>query len=243
MTGFDAGAAAQVLLAARRSARPADGLTPPPGDTAAAYAVQEAVLAGLGDPGGLWKMALLGGADRECAVLPGATLVQSGALLAVPADARIEVETAILLAADPGPEAAEHDILRAIAAVHLAFELVAPRLAPQADLPPLARMADSFSSAGVVLGSKLAKPPADRLGIELELDGKPVATTEAAAPLADALDFLRWLSGHARRQGRDLKAGDVIITGARIGPLPLNGARHARATAAGACVELRLADG
>ena len=57
---------------------------------------------------------------------------------------------------------------------------------------------------------------------------------------SDALDFLGWLSRHAEGQGRPLKQGDVVITGARIGPLPMTGALRACATAMGATATVRM---
>lgn len=224
------------IVSARRTGQLAASLETP-ADAAAAYAVQHGVLAGLGDPGGVWKMALLGGVSREAAILPRAALHRSGAVLPMAAHSAIEVETALILAGDPGPEAS----VAAIAEIRLAFELVASRLPP--DAPPLARMADGFSSAGVVLGSRIDAPITalpDRLGINLILDGTAADTHETAAPMGDALDFLGWLSGHARRHGHPLKRGDVVITGARIGPLPLGSTRQARAEAMGATVEISI---
>lgn len=54
--------------------------------------------------------------------------------------------------------------------------------------------------------------------------------------MAGTLDVLIWLSGHAHAQGRPLEQGNVVITGARIGPLALGGSRRAVATAMDASV-------
>ena len=230
---FDAAAAAAPLLTAWQGGVRPQGLSPRPRDLRDAYAVQRAVMQGLGDPGGLWKMALLDGRDRQAAVLPRRILHASGAAAQLPADAAIEVETALVLSCEP--DAA--DPMAAIAKICLAFELVAPRYAPGAGFTPLESMADGFRSAGVVLGDAIddwRDGLPDRLDITLMLDGDTVSVAEAAAPMDQAMDFLGWLAGHARSQGMPLKAGDVIITGARIGPLALNGATHANSTALGA---------
>ncbi|MGY9046787.1 hypothetical protein P775_15075 [Puniceibacterium antarcticum] len=234
---FDPQAAGHILLASWNGAPRPEGLTPTVPDTTAAYAVQEAVLQGLGDPGGVWKLALLGGTTRETAVLPRRALHISGTSLTLPSDTAIEVETALVLAGDP----ADSTPIDAIAEVRLAFELIAPRFAPGAAVSPLDKMADGFSSAAIVLGDVLADWRAglpDQLGIVLSLEGVPVLAPETAAPLDEALDFLDWLSRHARAQGRPLRRGDVVITGARIGPLPLNGAQHVQACVMGATVTL-----
>ncbi|MFD2816490.1 hypothetical protein ACFSYD_22130 [Paracoccus aerius] len=73
---FDAAAAARTLLDIRKGAPRPPGLPVTPPDTAAAYAVQRAVIAELG--GGAWKMALLGGRDRHAGALPGGLIASSG---------------------------------------------------------------------------------------------------------------------------------------------------------------------
>lgn len=234
---FDATAAAALLLTARRDTATTARLDPQPCDTHAAYRVQRAVLQGLGDSGGVWKLALLGGVQREAGLLPLASLHRDGASLQLPAHAAIEVETALVLGGDPGPAPTP----AAIAGIRLAFEVVASRLGP--DAPPLARMADAFSSVAVVLGAQIGCAPEalpDRLGITLRLEDRDIDAPETAAPIPEALDFLGWLSGHARRQGLPLKRGDVVITGARIGPVPLGATRRVAAVAMGASVRARL---
>lgn len=234
---FDPKAAAEQLLEAHRSGKPAASLDPVPANTGAAYAVQSAVLRGLGDPGGVWKMALLDGVQRETSILPRAFLHEDGSVLSLSGLTQIEVETALVLADDPaavGPEAA-------IAEVHLAFEFVASRYAH--DPKPLEKMADAFNSAAIVIGERIAgwrSGLPDRLGIALSLDGKTIEAAEASAPMNEARDFLTWLSGHAKAQGTPLKQGDVVITGARLGPLPLGAAKEAHATAKGANVNATL---
>lgn len=233
--GFDAAAAAALLLDARRTGLRVAASSPEPADTASAYVVQGAVMAGSEDPGGVWKMALLGGTSREAAILPRAGLFDNGGRPVLPGHAAIEVETALILARDPGPR----PTLDALDDIRLAFEFIASRL--EGPVSPRWQMADSFSSAGIILGDPMPgwrDGLPDRLGIALTLDDDPARLPETPAPMADALDFLGWLSRHAEGQGRPLKQGDVVITGARIGPLPLTGALRARATAMGATVRM-----
>ncbi|RJE79888.1 hydratase [Paracoccus sp. JM45] len=236
---FDAAKAAAPLLDAWNGGPRPTALDPKPAQPADAYAVQEAVLAGLGDTGGLWKMALLDGETRQASVLPHRTLHDSGATVSLPDDAAVEVETALILAGEP----AAGNPMAAIADICLAFELIASRLSPESGFTSLEGMADGFRSAGVVLGESIEgwqNGLPDRIDITLTLDNTGVVATEVAVPLMPSLDFLVWLAGHARTQGRSLKAGDVVITGARIGPLPFNGAKAAKATAMGAEVSVAL---
>ena len=236
---FDAAKAAAPLLDTWNGGPRPAALDPKPARPADAYAVQEAVLAGLGDAGGLWKMALLDGKTRQASVLPRRTLHDSGATVSLPDDAAVEVETALILAGEPAAD----NPLAAIADIRLAFELIASRLSPEPGFTSLEGMADGFRSAAVVLGGSIEgwqNGLPDRIDITLTLDNADAAATEVAVPLVPSLDFLVWLAGHARTQGRPLKAGDVVITGARIGPLPFNGAKTAKATAMGTAVSIGL---
>jgi 2-keto-4-pentenoate hydratase len=236
---FDAAKAAGPLLDAWNGGPRPLALDPQPAHPADAYAVQEAVLAGLGDAGGVWKMALLDGKTRQASVLPHRTLHEADATLSLPDDTAVEVETALILGGEP----VAGNPMAAIADIRLAFELIASRLSPKSGFTSLEGMADCFRSAGVVLGDSIngwQNGLPDRIDITLMLDDAATAATEVTVPLDQSLDFLVWLAGHARAQGRPLKAGDVVITGARIGPLPFSGAKTAKATAMGAAVSVGL---
>ncbi|MCZ0962536.1 fumarylacetoacetate hydrolase family protein [Paracoccus benzoatiresistens] len=239
---FDAATAARTLLDVWDGRPRPAGLPVSPPDTDAAYAVQRAVIRELGS--GAWKMALLAGRDRHAAALPGRLVRASGDTLApLPQDACIEVETALILGADLHPGADRETVMAAIGEVRLCFEIVASRFADRTAVQPLEAMADAFSSGGIVLGDRLdnwGEAMAGSLGIRLWLDEKPIQASETLQTLDDALSFLSWLAGHAAEQGAPLRKGDVIITGARIGPLPLKDAGTARASAGGAGVAVRL---
>lgn len=239
---FDAAAAAAVLLQVRQGAPRPAGLPVAPPDAAAAYDVQRTILSRLG--GGAWKMALLGGRERHAAALPGSLVLAAGDTLSpLPADACIEVETALILGADLHPGADPQTVLAAIAEVRLCFEIVISRFADRTAVHPLEAMADAFSSGAIVLGDTVPdwrEALAAPLGIRLWLDDRPVEAPETLHSLDDALSFLSWLAGHAAGQGAPLRRGDVVITGARIGPLPLNAASRVRAVAGAAAVAVNL---
>ena len=101
VSAFDVASAAELLLKARGQGSPVAVTAPEPADRTAARQVQEAVMAGLCDPGGVWKMALLGGVTREAAILPRALLHETGTRPILPGHAAIEVETALILDRDP----------------------------------------------------------------------------------------------------------------------------------------------
>lgn len=239
---FDVAAAARSLLQVRDGGPRPAGLPVSPPDTAAAYAVQRAVIRQLG--GGAWKMALLAGRDRHAAALPGRLVAASGETLpALPRDACIEVETALILGTDLHPGADPDRVMAAIGEVRLCFEIVASRFADRTAVRPLEAMADAFSSGGIVLGDPLdnwREALRGPLGIRLWLDDRPIQASETLQGLDDALSFLSWLADHAAGQGMPLRKGDVVITGARLGPLPLEDAGTARASAGGAEVAVNL---
>lgn len=244
MSQFDPAAAAATILAARNGAeRPAD-LDQAPPDTDAAYAVQRHVIAGLGQ-GGAWKIAMLEGRHRHTSVMPRSEISMWGETRpALPKDACVEVETALILGADlpAGSDAAA--ARAAVAEVRLALELVSSRFADRTAANPLSGMADNFSSAGIVLGDQIEDWDGTlegKMGLGLSYDGTAVEVTEVAQPLTGAIEFLVWLAGHAEAQGLPLRRGDVLITGARIGPLPMNGATEIRASAGSAEVSVNFA--
>ena len=239
---FDVATAAGTLLQVwGGGSRPA-GLPVSPPDTEAAYAVQRAVIRELGS--GAWKMALLAGRDQHAAALPGRLVVASGETLPpLPHDACIEVETALILGTDLHPGTDPDRVMTAIGEVRLCFEIVASRFADRKAVHPLEAMADAFSSGGIVLGDALdnwRNALGGLLGIRLWLDDQPVDASETRQSLDDALSFLSWLADHAAEQGVPLRKGDVVITGARLGPLPLKNAGTARASAGGAEVAVKL---
>ena len=227
---FDPETAAKTLLAARAGGTRPAGLPVPPPDVAAAYAVQTAVMRRLGQRSN-WKMALLGGRDRQAAAMPAGETVRSGITLShLPADAAIEVETALILGRDLPSGSGPDEALAAIGEVRLAFEFVGSRFADRTAVAPLEAMADSFSSAAVVLGDTIPnwrEALNGPLDLSLFLDAQIVAAEEQSFALAETTDFVSWLSSHAAEQNLPLSSGTVIITGARIGPIPLRGSRHA----------------
>ena len=242
---FDPKAAARWLLNARASGPLCAGLPVGPAGVDDAYAVQAEVMRQLGGRVS-WKMALLGGKDRQTAAMPASEVFYSGATLTgLPPDAAIEVETALMLGADLQPGCTIDAALDAVGQVRLAFEIIGSRFADRATVSPLEAMADSFSSAGIVLGDAIPdwrKALEHPLNLALVLDDRPVTATEQWLSLNETANFLRWLATHAAQQGMPLCAGTVIITGARIGPIPLSGVRAAVARSEAAQVRVALSD-
>jgi len=165
-SSFDSAAVARRLLRAHKGAAAVPHAEVIGPDAAAAYAVQDATLRGLGPVGG-WKVGAKGpSAEPACAPLPAGGLFPSGTtLLGPPWRMRgIELEVAVRLRRDlvPGPGEPEAAMLRdAIEAVLPVIEVVETRLADWRDSPLLAQLADLQSHGGLVLGAARALSPAE----------------------------------------------------------------------------------
>lgn len=227
-SSFDPAAAALRLLAVRNGAAavPWSHVVPP--DTAAAYAVQDATIAGLGPLAG-WKVGAQG-PDQEptCAPLPAPGMLGTSAALLGPLWRMrgIEVEVAVRLGKDLVPTSGEPDaatVRGAIDAVLPVIEVVETRLADWRDSPPLAQMADLQSHGALVIGAPAQINPGDvdlrSVEAYLAFDGQPVASTRGANPAADLWRLLRWLAWHCVQRGRPLRAGQIITTGSCSGTL------------------------
>jgi 2-keto-4-pentenoate hydratase len=225
-------AAARALLQARQSRQPAVAADTPLPDSAAAYAVQEAVARELGwfarSGPAHWKS---GGASRE-AVLTHAPLPPDGVWTS-PADARgwqfrlrgIEAELALRLKCDVDEALALR--LDAAAASELvdslcvSIELVDSRWAEGLGAPPLAKLADLQSHGALILGAWVPFAARDwaQQDCRVTIGKRPVAKFCGSHALADPLYGLpAWLR-HATRGGNVLVAGSVVTTGTWCGLL------------------------
>ena len=162
-----------------------------------AYAVQDGVAAALGWRFDRWKSGGAGpqGPFSHSPVNP----VAGTALLGVEAEVALRVDAA------GRPEA-----------MCIAVELVASRWAEGLDAPPLLRMADHQSNAGLLLGEWQPYQPLDWANLEwrLALLGQDVIVRRGGHSLADPAGVLPAWFAHATRHGAAVKAGTVVTTGA-----------------------------
>jgi 2-keto-4-pentenoate hydratase len=221
-----------------------------PPDTEAAYAVQDATIAGLGPLAG-WKVGAKGPTQQPaCAPLPTPGVLDSGAALRGPPWRLrgIEVEVAVRLGKDLIPTASEPDtetLRGAIDAVLPVIEVVETRLADWRDSPPLAQLADLQSHGALVIGQAAQMNPGDldlrNLEAYLAFDGQPVASTRGANPAGDLWRLLGWLAWHCAQRGQPLRAGQIITTGSCTGMLFASEGARVQAQLAGiGLVELQF---
>jgi len=239
--------AADLLAATSHSGGTIDGLPDAlrPGTPAEAMAIQSAFIRRHGSCG--WKVGPHPSGSGWCgAPLRGRSAQPTPHRLSYDRAAamRIEVEVAIVLGSDLPAAASAADVRTAIAKTHIALELFRSSYPDpkQQDFPSL--LADSLSNAGVVLGEGRAPREGDDFGaLEMTLvhNGDTLAGTGKGAAMDVIVEMLGWLSGYAAEVGSGLKRGDVIITGARLGPLSVAEAGTYRASCALGGVELEVA--
>lgn len=196
-----------------------------------AYRVQNETIAALG-PVGAWKIQPMPetGLPFASPILASTIKANGSALRAADfAGLGIEVEVAVILNRDlpalPQGYGAD-DMPSAIASVHVALEILGSRFIERTKVPQLVGIADLQSGGSVVLGPAMPAQPLPEFGQQgmvIDIDGTQVASTDGNATTANMMTALAWLANHAAARGLPLAAGTVIITGARLGPVPLTG--------------------
>jgi len=250
---LDSITAAASLLAAARGGAALPGLPEAlrPTTVPQVEAIQAATLEALGAEVGGWKIGRHGGEVFSAPIPAGLVLAApvSGAL-PMPEARFIELELAIRFTQDVAPErmaALRPADLPGLAERAVLMELVQPRYAPGAETTPLERLADCMANHGAVALATpgaweveaLDSPPLTRL----TQDGVVIATHDGphvAAPLAPLIEA--WIL-RLVREGRGLRAGDVLTFGSLSGmpAIPAAGARYLGEIAGLAPLEIAVA--
>jgi 2-keto-4-pentenoate hydratase len=142
----------------------------------------------------------------------------------------VECEIAVRLGHDLPPAQAPftaETVAQAIEAYHPAIEIVDERYADWASLGAATLVADDFFAAGCVLGKPVARSAAPDL---LSMVGHAIVNgTEAGRGTgADVSGHphnpLVWLANHLAREGRGLRAGQIVLTGSLVKTIWLDAA-------------------
>ena len=231
MNSFDAGQAGAQLAQAWTSVR---GITSaalaPPGDVAAAYAAQRALVAALapGQRVDTWKIS-----PRRPDATPTAAPIPPGRRLSSPAEVRevpgrllgIEAEIAFRFGSDLPSRAEPYDeatVRGAVDGALVAIELCATRLGDWEQAAPLWRLADLQSTACLVVGEPWRDWRAldfAQLEAVVTVDGVEKMRRRGAHPNLDPSVLVAPLVAHACSTGDGIRAGDVVTTGSWIGML------------------------
>ena len=220
---------AQALASAWRNGGALAGLPEPVPSLEDAYLVQDGFVSLAGGIGG-WKVApLRPGIAPRCSPIPASTVRKPSSVVTErrTRDWLIEVEIAIQLGAALTPVngvVTRVAVAEAVAMVHPALEVMASRFAPGVDAPDFDRVADLQNCDGIVPGVGIRDWRAldfSREIAEITRNGQTERADVLHASTDEALDALAWLAVHAAERGTPLLAGQIIITGARLGPLTL----------------------
>jgi 2-keto-4-pentenoate hydratase len=215
------------LVAARRQgARIALAGADLPADYEEGFAIQDKAVAALGSPIAGWKvMAVPNGPVIFAPFLQSGRVAAGGTWEVVGTEpAGIELEIAFRMGADVPAGASPEQVLGAVAAAHVVFELCQSRLADPGQLPRHVMLADCIANAGIVVGPEIANWRREDLKARtgrLLVDGKVHVEGKSADPVA----ALQMLPPALAARGKSLAAGQVVITGSLIGMNWLTG-RH-----------------
>jgi len=227
--------AAGLLAIARRRRRRLDHLPDScrPATVDDGYAIQDALVAALGEPVVGWK---LGSTSAKAQAVVGTREPFAARLLAPnvhPSPARIardalfmralEGEFAFRLARDLPPTAAPYTretVAAAVAELVPAVEISDSRFNDWKAVGAPSLIADNGNEGAVVLGEPIGDWRALDLSVQrvsMMVNGRRVAEGTGAEALGDPLAALVWLANDRARRGGGLDRGQVIITGSCTG--------------------------
>ena len=227
--------ALSILLEARTWRKPCPPVrdTLPPGDIAAAYAVQAAWVDGEVAAGGRVVGRKVGLTNPTVQAQLGVDQPDFGTLLSwmdcpqgTPIDMtrllqpKIEAEIAFVLAEElTAPEIGPADVLTATAALAPALEIVDSRIDAW-NIDILDTVADNASAGLYTLGPQRPPDGLDLTACAMTMwrGDEVVSTGSGAACLGNPLLAVAWLAGTARDLGRPLSAGEIVLSGA-LGPM------------------------
>jgi 2-keto-4-pentenoate hydratase len=124
------------------------------------------------------------------------------------------------------------DVLAAVSAVHLAIELPDSRFADFARMGEASLIADFACACDVVMGpqAQVDVRSWDFAGhaVSVLIDGHTVAHGRGSNVLGDPRWALAWLAQELCDHGDHLHAGDWVITGTCVTPVPIGPGQHVR---------------
>ncbi|MFC5427883.1 2-keto-4-pentenoate hydratase [Paraburkholderia denitrificans] len=222
---------AQRLVNARRQHQLIDTAAPMrmPPDAATAYAIQQAVMAGLGTTTGGWKVgARAPGGPASGAPIPATLIYASPVRLERQAFFRVlvELEIAFRFAEPIAPRAdayARDEVLALVGQILPAIEIVDSRFAEWPNVVPLAQLADAQNNGALVTGHALPYAALARSldfvapGLELSFDGASLVPEAPGNPAGDPRELLVWFVNHCAAMGITIEPEWTVTTGTYVG--------------------------
>jgi 2-keto-4-pentenoate hydratase len=232
---------AAILAAARETGTPIDNLPEElrPNSLAEAYAMQMDIVGRLGNIAG-WKVGPLKEHEEpRAAPIADRYVLASCARWPATGPTRIEVELALKIGAALPRRASPYrraEVLEAIESAHVAYEILGARFIDRRKIDPLTYLADGQGNGGLVTGGVIPDWTSRDLGtlpMVLKVDGAVAESVAAGPSLERTIDAAVLLANHAAQWSDGLAAGQIILTGARIGPISIPAGRRAEAVANG----------
>jgi 2-keto-4-pentenoate hydratase len=250
MTPAEIDALATRIATARRNRTVMEFLGPATADMseADAYKVQFAVQAKLGEAGDRqagWKVGVALPAMYQAAGLAGpafAGIYQGGIRSdgahfekGWPLKAGMECEIVARVGMDCGAQSKPYDaasIAGYVGALYCGMEVVENRYGDIAKVNGKGRVCDDFLQAACIIGTELRdwqKLDFATIQGRSVFEGKEVGAGPGANVMGGALISLAWLANKLLEHGKQLRAGDVVLTGSVHPPQFLPGPGTARA--------------
>ncbi len=228
---------AQRLVNARRRHHLVESLTPEclPPDAATAYAIQQAVISGIGSTTGGWKIgARAPGAAASGAPIPASKVFVSPARVEHKSFFRvlIELEIAFRFAAPIAPRDhayARDEVLARVGQILPAIEIVDSRFAEWPNVAPLAQLADAQNNGALVTGHPLPYSALARTldfvapELELSFDGRSLVPEASGNPAGDPRELLVSFVNHCAAMGITIEPDWTITTGSYVGAHRIDG--------------------
>jgi 2-keto-4-pentenoate hydratase len=144
-------------------------------------------------------------------------VVERGALI----QPKIEPELAVFFTRPlAGPKVSISDVVGAIEHVAAAFEIVDCRIRDWR-VRGIDAVCDNGSAARFVIGRGRASPASidlSRVSTRFERNGQIIAEASMAEVMGNPLHAVCWLASKLAVQGRQIEAGDIVLTGAPCRP-------------------------
>jgi 2-keto-4-pentenoate hydratase len=134
----------------------------------------------------------------------------------------LECEIAVVLRQGLDGSESDQSIMDAVAACHIACEIIDNRYGDPMALGVPSLITDDFFQAGFVMGPEnTAWRTQDVTAAEgyIDIDGE--RRTGSARDVLSAFASLRWLAKALARNGSSLRAGEIVLTGTLVTPTPI----------------------
>lgn len=133
-----------------------------------------------------------------------------------------ETELCVRLGRGLEGQVSAEQVRAAVDVIHPSFEIIETRGDPVNQMELV--VADNGQQRSVVIGAPVPLPPSVDLAhvsVLVRLNDRDVAAGLGSAVLGNPLNSIQWLAGKISGYGRNLRPGDVVMTGSFVRQFPL----------------------